>query len=95
MRILLIVPAFIIFLSLDASSQIEGEYRTITVVEQMPMFDKNGSYDFLIWVYQNIKYPDYMIPIEFNIKDQLFIKKIKEFSKLSNKNNKQKTKQFH
>ena len=155
MRILLIVSAFLIFLSLDASSQIEDEYRTITVIEQMPMFNKNGSYDFLIWVYQNIKYPDsaikdsisgkvyakfkidslgsvtdveiirngrwdldaevkrvillspkwipgrqngknvgisYMIPIEFNIKDQLFIKKIKEFSKLSNKSKKWKTK---
>ena len=157
MRILLIVSAFLIFLSLDASSQIEDEYGTITVGEQMPMFNKNGSYDFLIWVYQNIKYPDsaikdsisgkvytkfkidslghvtdvevirsarwdldaevkkvillspkwipgrqngknigiyYTIPIEFNIKDQLFQKKIKEFTKLSNKNNKRKTKHF-
>jgi protein TonB len=123
----------------------------------MPMFNNNGSYDFLIWVYQNIKYPDsakkdsisgkvyakfeldslgnvtdveiirsarwdldsevkrvillspqwipgrqngknvgifYTVPIEFNIKDQLFSKKIKEISKLSNKSKKQKKKHF-
>ena len=157
MRILLIVTAFLILLPIDSSSQIEDEYVTITVVEQMPMFNSNGSYDFLIWVYQNIKYPAsaikdsisgkvyakfkidslgivsnveivrsarwdldeevkrvillspkwipgrqngknvgiyYTIPIEFNIKDQLFLKKIKEFSKLSNKSKKQKTKHF-
>ena len=142
MRILLIVTAFLILLPIDSSSQIEDEYVTITIVEQMPMFNSNGSYDFLIWVYQNIKYPAsaikdsisgkvyakfkidslgivsnveivrsarwdldeevkrvillspkwipgqqngknvgiyYSIPIEFNIKDQLFLKKIKEF----------------
>jgi TonB family protein len=155
MRILLIVSAFFIFLSFDISAQIENEYMTIIAVEQMPIFNNNSSYDFLIWLYQNIKYPDsaikdsisgkvyarfkidslgivseveivrsarwdldaevrrvillspkwipgrqngknvgiyYTIPIEFNIKDQLFLKKIKEFSKLSNKSKKWTTK---
>ena len=145
----MIVSAFLIFQSIDISAQIEEEYGTITIVEQMPTFNNNSSYDFLIWVYQNIKYPDsaikdsvsgkvyakfkidslgivseveivrsarwdfdaevtrvillspkwipgrqngknvgvfFTIPIEFNIKNLLFSKKIKEFSKLSNKN---------
>ena len=157
MRVLFIVTTFLFLLPLEASSQIEDEYVTITILEQMPMFNNNSSYDFLIWVYQNIKYPDsaikdsisgkvfakfkidslgivndvvivrsarwdldaevkrvillspkwipgrqngknvgiyYTIPIEFNIKDQLFLKKIKEFSKLSNKGNKQKIKHY-
>jgi len=155
MRILSIISAFFIFLSYNIYAQLEDEYMTITVVEQMPVFNNKSSYDFLIWLYQNIKYPEsaikdsisgnvyakfkidtmgivseaeiihsarwdldaevsrvillspkwipgrqngknvgvyYTIPVEFDIKDQLFLKKIRNFSRHANKSKKWKTK---
>jgi len=39
------------------SAQKECEYSTITVVEQMPIFKSGDSDNFLLWLYQNLKYP--------------------------------------
>ena len=128
----------------------------ITIVEQMPLFNNGGAESFVLWVYQNLKYPGtaisdvasgkvfvkfkvdslgivkdieivksargdfdsevlrvfgsspkwtpgrqagknvgilFTIPIEFDIKDQYFIKKIKFFTKHSAKSKKSKQSQ--
>jgi len=57
MKILL----FIFFLSIlqvsSLFSQTDDKYVTITIVEQMPIFKNSNSEDFLLWLYNNLKYP--------------------------------------
>ncbi len=37
--------------------QTEDEYVMITIVDQMPIFKNGNSEDFLLWLYNNLKYP--------------------------------------
>jgi TonB family protein len=52
---------FILFLSIlqvsSLFSQTDDKYVTITIVEQMPIFKNSNSEDFLLWLYNNLKYP--------------------------------------
>jgi TonB family protein len=156
MRIIRVILVFLILSSTNIFAQKEEVDYPITIVEQMPLFDKDGSEGFILWVYQNLKYPEsavkdmesgkvfakfkidtlgtlkdveivksarwyfdtevkrvlnsspkwtpgrqagknvgiyYTIPIEFDIKDQYFTKKIKFYSKHSFKSNKTKKSQ--
>jgi TonB family protein len=56
MKIVRLILLLCLFQSVSLFAQVEDELGTILVVEQMPTF-KGGSYGFLIWVYQNLKYP--------------------------------------
>jgi protein TonB len=38
-------------------AQEKCEYNPITLVEQMPIFKSGDSANFLLWIYQNLKYP--------------------------------------
>ena len=55
------VLQFILLLSIlqvsTLFSQTDDEYVTITIVDQMPIFKNGNSEDFLIWLYNNLKYP--------------------------------------
>lgn len=152
MRIFRLFTILIILSTNDIFAQNEVDLP-ITIVEQMPLFNNGGPENFILWIYQNIKYPEtairdtlsgkvfvkfkidslgtvkdveivrsarwdldsevlrvigsspvwtpgkqggksvgiyFTIPIEFEIQDQSFSKKIKFFSKHSIKSNNKK-----
>jgi TonB family protein len=153
MRIFQLVFILIILLTIDIFAQKSTDDFPITIVEQMPLFNNGGPSNFVLWVYQNLKYPEtairdaasgkvfakfkvdslgvvkdieivrsarrdldsevlrvigssptwtpgkqggknvgiyFTIPIEFDIQDQSFTKKIKFFSKNSIRSNNKK-----
>jgi periplasmic protein TonB len=154
MRIYKLVLILIILVTTEIFAQKNEVNYPITKVEQMPLFNNGGPENFVLWVYQNLKYPEtavrdaasgkvfvkfkvdslgivkdteivrstrwdldsevlrvigsspiwtpgkqdgknvgiyFTIPIEFDIQDQSFTKKIKFFSKHSIKSNNKKT----
>jgi TonB family protein len=156
MRIFQLVLILIVLSTTNIFAQKEEVDYPITIVEQMPLFNNGGPENFVLWVYQNIKYPEtairdaisgkvfvkfkvdslgivkdieivrsarwdldsevlrvmcsspkwtpgrqagrnvgiiFTIPIEFDIKDQYFTKKIKFFTKHSFKSKKSKQSQ--
>jgi len=153
MRISQLVFILIVLLTTDIFAQKNEDDFPITAVEQMPLFNHGGPESFVLWVYQNLKYPAtaisnvasgkvyvkfkvdssgivkdieiiksargdfdsevlrvfgsspkwtpgkqggknvgiyFTIPIEFDIKDQSFTKKIKFYSKYSKRSNSKK-----
>lgn len=58
MRIVRLVLVFLILSSTKIFSQKEEVNYPITIVEQMPLFNNGGSENFLLWIYQNLKYPE-------------------------------------
>lgn len=156
MRLVRLVLIFLILSYNNIFAQKEEVDYPITIVEQMPLFNNSGPENFVLWVYQNLKYPEtairnaisgkvfvkfkvdslgivkdieivrsarwdldsevmrvigsspkwtpgrqagknvgilFTIPIEFDIKDLYFIKKIKFFTKHSSKSKKSKQSQ--
>ncbi|TAL68324.1 MAG: hypothetical protein EPN88_07165 [Bacteroidetes bacterium] len=58
MRIFQLYIILIILTSTNVFAQNEVIDYPITIVEQMPLFNKDGVEDFSLWVYQNLKYPE-------------------------------------